>query len=240
MIDTLLVHEDIWSSMIEVRETPDRGQGVFAKIFIPTGTLLISESAIAYQRMAGNLKDARAKLVQQLQERIMQDPKSAEGIVSLHSQVGTMHSGPNSHTTFTRLLASIVKHNSFGSTSNEESTAAVWRRTSRLNHACISNCYRRFDHDVVTVVAKSDIAADEELYISYILCSEPFEARQYYTSTLGFQCECALCILERGDITGQRHARQKILAAYLEDIDPQIDRRGDLDPSEVQQLLEMT
>lgn len=232
--------EDCWCSIIEVRKTEDRGVAMFAKAFIPTGTLLIREHAIVYKKMTGDVEETQAKLVELLQKHIGNNPKSARDVLSLYS--GQESSSPEAGMADSsyRLLESIVKYNAFGSTFNLQTTVAIWLRASRMNHACISNCFRRFDEDVITVIAKRDIAAGEEIQISYILGSESFEFRQHYTSTLGFRCSCALCISEQDVSYDQRQVRQRILAAYHEEVVPQIDQRGELTAADRIQLRTTT
>ena len=46
--------------------------------------------------------------------------------------------------------------------------------------------------------AQADIPADTELKIGYISCLEKYQERQQILKKWGFQCECQVCLAEKG------------------------------------------
>eukprot|EP01057_Protomagalhaensia_wolfi_P003644 Protomagalhaensia_wolfi_Nauph_80__3643@NODE_367_length_2667_cov_16_683790_g277_i0_p1_GENE_NODE_367_length_2667_cov_16_683790_g277_i0NODE_367_length_2667_cov_16_683790_g277_i0_p1_ORF_typecomplete_len353_score48_91SET/PF00856_28/8e17Retro_M/PF02813_14/0_17DUF2116/PF09889_9/6e02DUF2116/PF09889_9/0_55DUF2116/PF09889_9/1_4e03_NODE_367_length_2667_cov_16_683790_g277_i05701628 len=77
--------------------------------------------------------------------------------------------------------------------------SGLYRLTSCCNHSCDPNCelsYENLNEAIVTVRAKRDLNAGEEVLISYINESgAPIWARQQQLARLfGFRCSCSKCL----------------------------------------------
>jgi Cupin-like domain/SET domain len=85
---------------------------------------------------------------------------------------------------------------------------AMYSTTCKMNHSCDPNImvvYRRLPgwgrHFPLTAfsVTTRDVAAGEELTISYIDANESYEERTKALGSYGFTCRCHRCIKERGE-----------------------------------------
>jgi len=79
------------------------------------------------------------------------------------------------------------------------SGTAVYALPSLLNHSCDPNVDAVWRHgdSKITLAARRDIAAGEELTITYIDASEPAEERrEALRFAYGFECRCAACVEE--------------------------------------------
>jgi len=89
------------------------------------------------------------------------------------------------------------------------------RRTGSLNHACDSNLWMA---DEVTVVARRDIAPDEELTVDYAL----FSAQSDWVMDPSCQCGMPMC---RGIIMGDDWKHKGVQARYLDHFSPFLNAR---------------
>ena len=89
------------------------------------------------------------------------------------------------------------------------------RRGGSLNHACDSNLWMA---DEVTVVARRDITADEELTVDYAL----FSAQSDWVMDTSCQCGMPMC---RGTITGDDWKHNEVQARYLDHFSPFLNAR---------------
>ncbi|TEA14882.1 putative protein lysine methyltransferase SET5 [Colletotrichum sidae] len=73
---------------------------------------------------------------------------------------------------------------------------AVHANISKINHGCRSNAAAQWDRDRLAykLFATRDIAAGEEITISYFGTILTFRERQTYTKqNLGLDCACSHC-----------------------------------------------
>ena len=74
---------------------------------------------------------------------------------------------------------------------------AFYAVQSCMNHSCQPNAHALRSEDdpnsFAVIVAKEDIPAGDELTISYIDESLPFDQRQEALQDYGFVCQCRLC-----------------------------------------------
>ena len=80
---------------------------------------------------------------------------------------------------------------------------------SCINHSCQPNAQAsRSDDDpnsFAVIVAKEGICAGDEITISYIDESLPYEERQEALQDYGFVCHCPLCQQQQRSRDGRRH-----------------------------------
>lgn len=64
--------------------------------------------------------------------------------------------------------------------------------------------------------AQADIPADTELKFGYLSCLEKYEERQKMLKKWGFQCECQVCLAEKGSSQKKSKKRAKVIGEIIE------------------------
>ena len=64
--------------------------------------------------------------------------------------------------------------------------------------------------------AQADIPADTELKFGYLSCLEKYEERQKMLKKWGFQCECQVCLAEKGSSQKKIKKRAKVIGEIIE------------------------
>lgn len=80
-------------------------------------------------------------------------------------------------------------------------STGIWRLPSYFNHSCLNNCTRLFLRDILIIKACRDIKAGEELTLGYVNKLHDAYERQACCHDFGFVCQCALCKLDRDEIS---------------------------------------
>lgn len=100
---------------------------------------------------------------------------------------------------------------------NFDGDAAVFPIISRANHSCVPNAdfVTRGERRVQEIIATSNIAAGEEITLSYLHAasegSEGKKERQGYTRLwYGFQCRCGACSLDGQELILDEAARTRV------------------------------
>ncbi|KAI7970079.1 hypothetical protein EIK77_001469 [Talaromyces pinophilus] len=177
--------------LIEVRDSPGKGLGIFAKANIPRGTRILAESSLI---KFNENEQPTAKTIMQAFESL--SPSQQESYLELHnyacdldkqileSQTGqTWDELPEMH----QRVLGIYTANSFGS---------IHLLASRFNHSCLPNTTHLYNPtlDKETFHTIQDISAGEELLISYMDGSNWVKSkRQEYLQKWGFECNCPAC-----------------------------------------------
>ena len=96
-----------------------------------------------------------------------------------------------------------LKCNSFATSIDDISLVyglGIYLAASCFNHACAPNCEQRADGCCMKVTALRDVAAGEELTITYIeLPQLAVDRQEDLSSGYYFQCQCALCVTADDD-----------------------------------------
>ncbi|KAI1653439.1 hypothetical protein F4813DRAFT_253040 [Daldinia decipiens] len=104
-------------------------------------------------------------------------------------------------TSYKSIMSSMVKQNGERKDkSTEYTTCGIWPIASRINHSCITNCYRAFIGDMQIVRATQDLEAGTELRFMYRgpgLNETYEEAQKKLKNNWGFVCDCALCLYKK-------------------------------------------
>lgn len=183
--------------LIEIRDSPGKGRGIFAKANIPRGTRILAESALLKANCGAN-EDPTAEAILQAFGNL--SPSQQASYLELHayachpdkqtleSQTGqTWDEMPELH----RKVLGIYTANSF-----DNSVDSVFLLGSRFNHSCLPNTTHIFNPalDQETFHTIQDIGAGEELLISYIDGSNWVKSkRQQCLQEWGFECNCPAC-----------------------------------------------
>jgi SET domain-containing protein len=94
---------------------------------------------------------------------------------------------------------------------------------SHINHSCAPNLsIRHLDQRTtlsrITVIARRDIEAGEELFISYVNPELPLERRRQQLMEWGFgKCTCSRCVTEEQD-----PARQILTKSAVDDLEREL------------------
>lgn len=195
-----------------VASARDKGLGVFATRDIKEGELILAERAIlmvpANVPSAGVYLPGHFTIEELLQERMNLWEKKLQSFVDrmLPERRATLMALANSnkHDGSGPILGRI-RTNGFGGNSQwtwrgdgEPSGryTLVYDQISRLNHSCRPNAaYTFYDASFsMGVHAVRDIAAGEEILISYVLLCHPYEERKAQLAPYGIDCKCDACV----------------------------------------------
>ncbi|PSN68205.1 SET domain-containing protein [Corynespora cassiicola Philippines] len=176
--------------LIEVRDTPDAGLGVFALGRIPRGTRILCEPlllALNGGEDPREILNVFSKLCSADKARYMQLHPFAPP-VRKDKVRQYMKKKWDQLDDWERKVIGIYDANSF--------EVGVFHLPSRINHSCIPNVHYEFNPEIErgTFHAVSDIEAGAELLISYINGGNRTKAwRQPKLDQWGFVCQCAAC-----------------------------------------------
>ncbi|KAK4135357.1 SET domain-containing protein [Trichocladium antarcticum] len=213
----------------EVREIPGKGMGVVATAPIPRGALILANTASilvdyrAYHTLpTAHYTDLQTHAAAHL------PPAHRAALLNLSSH-NPRTNPPADPADISGILATNIFDIDFDTDididididldldpedeeKEEESPtfAALFPAIARLNHACRPNADYRFDHAALaqSVRAARDIVPGEEITVSYIDAVRPRAARvRRLKRGWGFECDCALCVLEGGR---QREADERV------------------------------
>ncbi|KAL1893548.1 hypothetical protein Sste5346_006378 [Sporothrix stenoceras] len=127
--------------------------------------------------------DDREALYQDALDRL---PAAARGRFSSQTAIGGHSIHANIETNCFRLFLDGGRDDSTGH-------LGCYPSAARLNHDCRPNLHYHIHGATQTVVAVRDIAAGEELSISYVDLLLPRTERQERLNDWGFECSCSLC-----------------------------------------------
>ncbi|KAL4948919.1 hypothetical protein BDW69DRAFT_198522 [Aspergillus filifer] len=161
------------ATLIEIRDSPLGGLGVFAKTDIPKGTRVLAESYLL-RVLGADEEDVDAKKIIFAYNALY--PSQQEQYLSLHKHIADQLK-----------MFSLYTANAF---------TGVILLGSRINRSCIPSL--NFSHTSVlnktTFHSIRDIPAGEELIIDYIgAILLPRSQRQSLVSRYGFGCTCPAC-----------------------------------------------
>ncbi|KAI0849467.1 hypothetical protein F5Y00DRAFT_261600 [Daldinia vernicosa] len=112
-----------------------------------------------------------------------------------------MNSFGTPRTSYKSTMLPMVNQNSeLNDKSTEYTTCGIWPIASRINHSCITNCYRTFIGDMQIIRASQDLEAGTELRFMYWCprTNETYEETQKKLKrSWGFVCDCARCLYKK-------------------------------------------
>jgi hypothetical protein len=74
-----------------------------------------------------------------------------------------------------------------------------WILSSYVNHSCLPNSVRSFLGDMLFLRATRDIEEAEEITSQYVAPELEYGKRQdKFSGTWGFECDCPLCVHDKG------------------------------------------
>lgn len=209
--------EEYVSDAIQMRLSKGKGRGYFAERPIRRHELVMVSRAVALVRPTGDA----ARDLQLLQDAV--DAGLARADPQHRAAYENLYVSPdykadllnrfnfNAYRTEPRLDAEYDMKRSLGSPE-----AGIFTYASFFNHSCVPNCAKYYVGDCMWVIANRDIAAGEELYLSYLENEENYLNLEGRTKLLAHyfrRCKCELCELQRSTAYVQMQLRlDKILA----------------------------
>jgi SET domain-containing protein len=200
--------------LVEVKETPEKGLGIFARVRIARGTRIVAEApllkATAFSPYGMNVQEPFDRLSSAKQRAYLE----------LHEHASERFKRENDWKSLPELrhkLLAIYAANSFGND--------VFWLASRFNHACIPNIHNAYNPVIRmdTFHSIRDIEAGEELTVSYISGFSVRDQRQAQLNKWGFQCKCLACKeIPDGNKLEQKLVRLALLSRELETADSHI------------------
>ncbi|KAH9877817.1 hypothetical protein J1614_003034 [Plenodomus biglobosus] len=196
--------------MWEVKETEEKGKGLFAKrdvamlfagesLIVKTPALLVSRDLLATD-MVSEKELVLTAAVEQLPSA------TREAVKALDSSTGT-------------LLGNLVHNNGIRIkwpwVDKVPELVAVVPEIARINHACRPNALWRFDDYTLSVgvFALKDIKPGEEITMSYGYETRSFGRRtKSIEANLGFTCRCSLCSSDSDTIEASNDRLSEIKA----------------------------
>lgn len=221
----------------EVRDTGNRGLGIFALEDIPAGARILDESPLLIMLSGVGM---RSSIIRSFWELSEENKTTFLGLShrNLEHETDPSHEdnsdGSNDNANGAKII-NIFETNALGievSAVNEpHNFAALCPLASRLNHSCTPNVFCAFNESTEnhTVHAIRAIKAGDELYNSYIKGSYlTTSKRQDELDKWAFRCTCPAC---SGEIQGsdERRARLAHLQSVAEEPKDHM-KRGDLTP----------
>jgi hypothetical protein len=170
--------------LIEVREAPGKGLGIFAKENISRGTRIVAERPL----LKVNILPSHCVDVQTPFNNLpLPAQKAYLGLHGYASNTLKKDNDWNSLSALTRKILAIYAANHWG--------RDVFWLASRFNHSCIPNLHNAYNPNIKMETFHSirDIKAGDELTVSYVsgICAR--QERQEQLNKWGFQCRCPAC-----------------------------------------------
>lgn len=201
----------------EVRQTQDRGRGLFATKDIRMGDLILCEKAFMAAHPEDRTPRSTVPVWLDSVQKVVDNPSKGKDLLGLYA--GQPRTSPISAPIIdgipvidTFKVSSILDLNGFSYTVGRESHAhgtsaimtkesprstGLWIHVANANHACLSNAVRSFIGDMIILRAARDIKDGEEITISYQKPAPLLEDRQKALSnSWQFRCTCLLCTSE--------------------------------------------
>jgi SET domain-containing protein len=185
------------SGPLYARAVPGKGYATFAAHSFRKGDLILQESPLV--TVIGKRPYSRVQ-VEALQHSVSSlTPEKKETFFKLCNAFPEESQG---------VEVAIVRTNGFDIC--DGSGSAIYPTLARINHSCAPNA--RQEHVISTaeerIVASRDIAADEEVNISYIdICQPISRRREQLLESYGFHCVCKSCSAHDSNPTLRRFHR---------------------------------
>lgn len=160
----------------ELRLSPGKGAGMFARKDIQKGTRLVADECLLYlpepKPLLENIERAFNKL----------SPAQQEAYLALHCPDRPGRSP----------VVRIWEANCF----RRGEGAGMFLKASRINHSCTPNAHFEWNENIQreTIHATLDIKANKEITISYCYPHSDVYNRQQKLEPYGFDCDCAPCL----------------------------------------------
>ncbi|KAK3942908.1 hypothetical protein QBC46DRAFT_379061 [Diplogelasinospora grovesii] len=218
-----------------VKDSAGKGRGLFAARDIPAGDIVMAEKAFctvwgfdedALTAMTYDVRDDRIRvspvgLTRSIVQKLLSNPSQIGKVMDLFGDYQGDNSGKDVFdgcaVVDTFRVHDIMSRNAFGPGSQfgeeggvQNASTGLWIHAAYINHSCIANAKKEYIGDLMVLRAITPIKAGEEIFHSYDESSD-YEARQEaLMTTWGFECNCALCEVEKEDSPAVRKKRRDL------------------------------
>ncbi|KAF1942882.1 SET domain-containing protein [Clathrospora elynae] len=218
----------------EVKDSAEKGRGLFATHAIASGELLMCEKAFcvvwgheeeALTAMTYDFRDDRIRvapvgLSKVIVQKLLNSPSEIESIVDLYGDYKGDDKDVLNNEDGTVIdvfrVHDVISRNAFGPGSQfsegaRNASTGLWIHAAYINHSCTPNVMKEYVGDLMIIRATRPIKAGEEVLHSYD-ASLDYDARQTaLMTTWGFECNCALCAAEKADGKEVRDKRMELV-----------------------------
>ena len=176
----------------------------------------IQKSSLFCLNLITNKIDTETKTLNLIEtvQNLRNNPQRAKELYSLYTgDLNRSEEIPNGVIDIGR-IENICCFNSFEATQAEDTlsnsdkmsyrSSGLWILPSYLNHSCLSNTYRTFYGDIMTVHAIKDIKKGEEITCSYLDPFGSYKDRLEKMQRYKFECKCDLCVIDQLDTFNYR------------------------------------
>ncbi|XP_014552346.1 hypothetical protein COCVIDRAFT_110478 [Bipolaris victoriae FI3] len=214
----------------EVRKIPGKGYGCFALASIPRGTRILEDNPLlaipsgAY--LKSDIEDAAARLTPEQKKLYFslhsghgQDPRQWPS--KIHDSVEPRERQRIEEQHAARIGKEATWMSIFQTNCMEmDKGAAVFPHAARFNHSCNPNACFSWNPSInkETIHVMNDVAAGEEITISYCDMTHDKPSRSYELKHYGFVCDCPACAGDEDEETSFAHqsAIRRFLLQELE------------------------
>eukprot|EP00435_Cladocopium_sp_Y103_P069327 s523_g33.t1 len=226
------------SDHLELRDTADRGRGLFLSALAKEGEILFVCEPFVIGSASG-LQEATVMKLRSVAEEDFNRFMSLQGSdgtkfvtetdVKLQSWTRGPRTVQHQRSVDAKKVANVLRFNTLARDSlngqglaEEAALCGVWPLCSLINHSCLPNVQEHFLGDLLILRAARAIAAGEELLMSYVSPFQPRHVRrQRLSDTFEFSCSCERCALE-AELVPEKRATEalKRLDAIVADARP--------------------
>ena len=201
----------------EVRKIPGKGYGCFAKTHISCGTRILEDDPLLIipigtylksdiDKAASHLTPEQLDLYFSLHSGHGQDPRSWPSMIHPMVEPRERQRIQEQHTARVSKEATLISI--FQTNCMEMNNgAAVFPRAARFNHCCNPNACFAWNAGIgkETIHVMKDVAAGEEITLSYCDMMHDKPTRAYELKHYGFVCDCPACAGDEDDETSFAH-----------------------------------
>lgn len=169
------VQFDFISPKIEIRPSPGKGRGFFAKEDIPKNELIMVSKALVMIFGGQHCADECKFITKQLEKNEKTYPKEhMEAYYSLYVAPDHKKNLVNrfNYNGFRAVPRLDVAYNQTSSIKNPD--IGLFTYLSYFNHSCVPNCFKFFIKDQAFVRTAEDVKKDEELFVNYVANEQNF------------------------------------------------------------------
>jgi tetratricopeptide (TPR) repeat protein len=218
----------------EVKDSKNKGRGLFATRNIAAGELIMCEKAFcvvwghereAMTAMTYDIRDDRLRvspigLSKAIVQKLISNPSQIPNVMDLYGDyqgadkdIYSTDDGPivdvfRVHDIMSR--NAFGPGNQFGEEGARNASTGLWIHAAYINHSCVPNAQKEYIGDLMTIRATHPINVGEEIFHTYDEKSD-YEARQAaLMTTWGFECACKLCEAEKNESKEARAKREEL------------------------------
>jgi tetratricopeptide (TPR) repeat protein len=212
----------------QVKDSKNKGRGLFATRSIAAGELIMCEKAFcvvwghereAMTAMTYDLRDDRIRvspigLSRAIVQKLISNPSQIPALMDLYGD--WEGSDSNDDTVDVFRIHDIMSRNAFGPGNQfgeenaRNASTGLWIHAAYINHSCIPNASKEYVGDVLILRATRTISAGEELFHAYDENSDYDTRQSSLMTTWGFKCSCKLCEAESKDSPEVRAKREEL------------------------------